>query len=296
MNKKEQDIILKESKLDTDEIRYTFDEYKSGKMLGLFNYQLQMIIKGMKDKYNHSINKYGKYKFNLSKDKNNYYFHIIIHSESLERMSYDTIIQLTRPDENEKDLSKYYIKLFCNSPSFTFTFAYVVNDAGLLADGTEVKIRKTALTTPPATKNPGLMLGFDKFIFMACEFLGDNGLLNADVLEKDYAKSFVPYTEVLKSIPDEETKLIEYQIKHKNRTAAEKKYKRKTAVKNDRTRTTSSKPILVRSKNKQNEIESSLEHKEKVARAKANNNQKFTNGTKKKIKGSKLKPKKKIGK
>lgn len=293
LNKKEENEILEESHFDKEDIRYTFEDYTSGKVLRLFKYQIDMITKGMREKYKNLIYKYGMFNFNISKDDNNYYFHIIIPSESLKKMSYDTIIQLTKPTAEETDLNKYYIKVFSNSPSFTFTFAYAINDAGMLVDGTASKISKEALVTPPTIRNPGLMLGFEKFIFMACEFLKENNMLNSDELDKDFAKLFVPYAKVLRSIPDDETKLKEYQIRNKNKTKEEKYLDRKTRVKNNRTSTTSS--SAVRSKNIKNEIKSREEHKEKVARAKANNNQKFTNGTKSKIKGSKLKPKRKIG-
>lgn len=110
-------------------------------------------------------------------DDINFYAYIEIPSESKRNNTYDVVIQFIPPDKdtaNDVNLNNYVIKVFSNCPSFTYTYAYVYNDYGMMIDFLKDKYRDIVLENNPIIKNPGEVINFEKSIYFACKYLKAN--------------------------------------------------------------------------------------------------------------------------
>lgn len=99
--------------------------------------------------------------------KNNYtdpYFaiHYKILSEKIKNIFYDVIIQFITDDKIVADTQ---VRLFCNSPQFTFTYAYCYGKEGDLIFNHLYP--KEVLNEYPKMKNPLCLKGLDKHVY-AC--------------------------------------------------------------------------------------------------------------------------------
>jgi hypothetical protein len=134
-------------------------------------------------------NKEKKMGLEIYKDKHDYYFHFKVPSETRERKNtYDVVLQFTTGDEkeirNDKNLNRYYVKFFSNSPSFTYTFAHAFNVYGLFVEGLADKYRKEVMERPPITRNPGQVVGYEKSIYFAAYYLlTENKYLNKLIID-----------------------------------------------------------------------------------------------------------------
>jgi hypothetical protein len=119
-----------------------------------------------------------KMSLEIFKDKNedNYFFHLKVPSESkTQKHYYDVIIQFTTDGDKElrqdKNLNRYLVKFFSNSPSFTYTYAYAFKMYGALADGLDDKFRDIVFDQPPMTRNPGSIISYEKTTYFAALYL-----------------------------------------------------------------------------------------------------------------------------
>lgn len=156
--------------------------------------------------------------FIVFKERDDYYFHLRIPSESKTKQNtYDVVLQFTTNGEgnikNDKDLSRYYVKFFSNSPSFTYTYAYAFNLYGMLADHTKGMFDSKTLTHPPITRNPGEIINYEKSTYFAAHYLS----INPEYLTKEFldkiAKNFSVST-FTKGLRD--TNSIENEIKQES--------------------------------------------------------------------------------
>lgn len=158
----------------------------------------------------------------IYKKNEEYYFHFLIPSEDLKRNNtYDVILHFI-PDidtKGDKDLRRYLVKLFSNSPGFTFTYAYAFNLYGILVEELDQKFGSEVIGNPPVVRNPAEVIGYEKTTFFACTYLINNDKYLAkstiDLLAKKYNE-----TDFAKSIRNID--VIEIQIKtEKARVTAE---------------------------------------------------------------------------
>jgi hypothetical protein len=124
----------------------------------------------------HNNEKQKKIDLDVYKDKNEYYFHFKIPSEGKDRQNtYDVVFHFTVGDQkelaNDKDLRRYFVKFFSNSPSFTYTYAYAFNLYGLFVEGLADKFRPETFNNPPVTRNPGEIISYEKTIYFAAHYL-----------------------------------------------------------------------------------------------------------------------------
>lgn len=135
----------------------------------------QLIKRDLENRYDRLILRYKKFDYKLWYDKNDFYFHVKIPSETNRTNTYDVVIMLTPLDDkkviSEPTLKNYYIKVFSNCPSFVFTYAYVYNDYDMLIDFLKHKYTDVTLTDNPVIKNPGEVINYDKSIFFACNYI-----------------------------------------------------------------------------------------------------------------------------
>lgn len=139
-------------------------------------------------KYDSLIRKFGDFEVKIYTHNDSYFYHLIIPSESQRRNTYDVVIQFVNDDSGKNNFSgdstlkRYFIKLFSNSPSFTYTYAYVVNEYDCMVDQLQTKYPDVVLTNPPTTRNPGEILSYEKSTYYACKFLNEHRSL----LDKSY--------------------------------------------------------------------------------------------------------------
>ena len=106
-----------------------------------------------------------------------YMFHIVVPSESQDKMHYDVVIQFfTDNDEIAKSnsLSRYYIQFYSNCPSFMYQYAALYRVHGYLIEALYEKMDPEFAHTLPDKANPKYKMGYDKSIFFACRFLQEN--------------------------------------------------------------------------------------------------------------------------
>ena len=129
-----------------------------------------MTIGTLKDsyrrRYEYMISKGKRFNCTVYKEHDNsYYYHIIVPSE-LNLNDYDVVVHLSTIDGGN-NMKKWNIRLFSNSPAFTFTYAYVYNENGLLIPWLKNKFNKETFSELPTERNPDILISYDKSIFFA---------------------------------------------------------------------------------------------------------------------------------
>jgi hypothetical protein len=132
-------------------------------------------------------------------DNGDVLFHVRVPSEEhdVNKLYYDVLFYI------ENDPSKRYsmrdIKMFSNSPSFVFTYAYVYYHDDLMIDKFADKLPMLALTKPPEIRNPVESLGYEKSTYIAARYLLDGFCLTDDYINK-YKKKMTPLEEMNLSV------------------------------------------------------------------------------------------------
>lgn len=154
-------------------MQMTFDEYINNPMgkenavisnremfRNLYTEKLEKIL----------VRESGKVKYNLYKSKNNYYIHLKIPSEVINKFYYDTVIEF-RPKDNssqyEKNLKNYNVKFYSNDPSFVFTFAHAMLENDLFVRDLVPRMSKEAVKRVAKEKNPKNTVGYVKSLYFS---------------------------------------------------------------------------------------------------------------------------------
>lgn len=108
-----------------------------------------------------------------------YYFHVLVPSEDegfRTDIKYDVVFELIPPKLKIKPkLTQYKVKVFSNSPSFTFTYAYIAYKEKIGVENLKDKFSKQVLTKAPKVRNPmGVMLYEKTLTFAALELLDND--------------------------------------------------------------------------------------------------------------------------
>lgn len=189
-----------------------------------------LIKTNLDQRYEKLIYKHHDFKCNRYFDGNNFYFHILIPSESERNNNYDVVIELSDPlGDFTKDitLNRYVMRVFSNCPSFVFTYAYVFNKYGMLIDALKDKYTDMIFDNSPNVKNPGEIINFEKSIYFACKYLSSHKtLLNKLTLANT---SSIGMKRTFEKIRNTDTILKEIK-KENNRINEEKKTKNKSNV------------------------------------------------------------------
>lgn len=226
---------LSEAKEPSDDLM-TFKRFMRNPTKSTMPPMLNYVKQGIETKYARLTKSHGVFKYNLAKEGEDYLAHVVIPSETTPRLSYDVVIKFCKVPETEpRDLNGYLIKVFCNSPSFTFTYTYVYNEIGMYIDELKSKTEPIFLKVAPKEKNPLKVLGYDKFVYMAGLFLIKNDLLNRKLDKSEY----VGAEDIYSVIVDTATKRKEAELRRKQKSDAERLVARKSKVRDKGTRTTS---------------------------------------------------------
>lgn len=207
-------------------IPQTLDEYLENPMgKGSTAIANRNLIKSDLDaRYEKLITKHKEFKHTHYHDATNFYIHIQVPSETEQNNTYDVVIQFTPTDNaviHDVNLNRYTIKVFSNCPSFTYTYAYVYNDYGLMIDFLRNKYKNVVLSDNPVVKNPGEIINFEKSIYFACKFIKANKPFTNKVLIAPKSKR-INIEQFKKTIRN--TDAIDIEIKKEtNRLKDEKK-------------------------------------------------------------------------
>jgi len=119
------------------------------------------------------------------------------------------------------------VEFFSNSPSFTFTYAYVLNVRNWLIGELKEKVDDRALKNPPKERNPDEVFGFEKSIFFSLFFIRHKNLSLRSVLDNNISEE-VDWEELRTKLPNSSEKLSEYnKVKAKAEALARKKKRAK---------------------------------------------------------------------
>lgn len=168
------------------------------------------------------------------KNRNTYYYHLIIPSESERTNNYDVVIALSPSNKltglNDSFTNRWAVTFFSNCPSFTYTFAHVYRKANLLIEFFYDKYDDDIFRLKPESHNPVKLINYDKSIYFALLFLEENpSYYNKNVL--DNMSSRTDFKALLRIIRTDNK--IQKEIKEEQKRISElKKATRKSIDRN----------------------------------------------------------------
>lgn len=146
------------------------------------------------------------------KDSNTIYVHALVPSESY-KLKYDVVLEV-KMDGNL--LKNQMFRVFSNSPSFVYTYAYVFNIHGLLIDELTNKYEKEVLTKQPVQKNYYKVISYEKSLYFAITYLLSEYQYTSDIdKEAKTLKKEKESNVLFNSISTDKEKQDEYQRKRK---------------------------------------------------------------------------------
>jgi hypothetical protein len=200
------------------------------------------IIEDLEVRYAKMINKHKKFDFKVYKDGRSYVFVFSIPSETHDDFLYDVAIMFTPEEkdyEKDRTLNRYSLKLFSNSPNFTFSYTYALNKWGIIVPFLKSKCSSKALSDAPKVRNPVEVYGFEKSCYFACMFIKQAGLTNKFDLDSNLF--IFNKGKILKMVATQEDKLKQYNLYKANKKKGKTKSKStttkvKTATKKKKTK------------------------------------------------------------
>lgn len=157
-------------------LEMSLDEYilnPMGKHNAVLNGAMRELMRKtyMKKFDNLMIREHGKMDYNLYIDnaKNEYWAHIKVPSETVEKFYYDIVFKfyIDASKGGTNDLFKWNVKFYSNDPSFVYTYAYVFNNRNLFIPELKTKMSTIAIKDAPKEKNPDETVGYVKTIYFA---------------------------------------------------------------------------------------------------------------------------------
>lgn len=160
-------------------------ENPMGKGDAVLGQNRQVIVSTLKEKYetltNHKEIKMKCYTAALAVPTK-YYIHLTIPSETERENTYDVIFEFTK-DKN-KPMKDWDVKVFSNSPSFAYTFAYVYLHHDLMIKSLGKKLGKEFIKIEPNTRNKFKVVSYEKYVFFGAMFIIDSKILNEEAFRK----------------------------------------------------------------------------------------------------------------
>lgn len=111
-----------------------------------------------------------------------YYIHLTIPSETERENTYDVVFEFTK--NMSKPMKDWNVKVFSNSPSFAYTFAYVYLKHDLMIKHLANKLGKEFQRKAPEVRNRFQIVGFEKYVFFGAMFIRDSKILSEEAFKK----------------------------------------------------------------------------------------------------------------
>ena len=167
-----------------------------------------------------------------------YTVHLVIPSETERDNSYDVVFEFNDPKrslKDEKSLKDYEVRVFANSPSFAYTFAYVYKKHGLLIEPLAKKLGKQFVKIAPEVRNRYQVVSFEKYIFFGAKYIIESGLLIKSgfeasagmALPTNYPGKIRTLEEIMKEYNAAEAKLHKKRKKDQHNQKREETQKKK---------------------------------------------------------------------
>lgn len=133
-----------------------------------------LIVNDFKRRHKIMIDKGKKFVVNVYHNEvtDNYFFHILVPSETDRNNTYDVVLQLSPPEKTTgiikpPTISNFNVRFFSNSPSFVFTYAHVMYSNNMLVKFLAKKYNKLVLRKEPVVTNPRGVVLYEKSITFA---------------------------------------------------------------------------------------------------------------------------------
>ena len=110
---------------------------------------------------------------------NEYYVHIKIPSETIEKFYYDVVIKFYTDNPAlsvAPTLQNYYVKFFSNDPAFVYTYAHTFMEKEIFVDELKDRMSKIAVKKAAEIRNPNNMIGYVKTLYFAYLIMKNKGL------------------------------------------------------------------------------------------------------------------------
>lgn len=120
--------------------------------------------------------------------ENGQYFILLkVPSETVPKFTYDVVFKFS-PKSNTasytKTLHDYTIQFFSNDPAFTYTFAYVYNESGILVSELLEKLPSEVIKLRPKERNPFGVVNFAKILYFGLLYIRQHGFLDKHYFEE----------------------------------------------------------------------------------------------------------------
>lgn len=171
---------------------------------------------------------------NIYKDKDSYFIHVILPSESKRDNTYDVVLQFIPTEPNQKadrTLNRYGVKFFSNCPSFTFTFAHVFNQEGMMVDLLSDKYDKIVLEKKSEIRNPSQIISYEKSITLTSVYIDQDHQLMSKLFLDSRAKLNI--SELRKKVRNTDQIKLEISLADKEVKKQQKKEELESKKTND---------------------------------------------------------------
>lgn len=111
-----------------------------------------------------------------------FYVHLTIPSETERDNTYDVIFEFTK--DKEKSMANWDVRVFANSPSFAYTFAYVYLKHDLMIKSLAKKLGKEFIKLEPKVRNRYQIVTYEKYVFFGAKFILDSKILGEEAFSK----------------------------------------------------------------------------------------------------------------
>lgn len=120
-------------------------------------------------------------------DKGNYFILLKIPSEIVPDFTYEVVFKFSpekATDSHSSNLKNYNVQFFSNDPAFTFTYAYVYNEAGLIIDELINKLPDEVIKKKPVERNPLQVINYAKILYFGYLYIKHHGFLEKHYYEE----------------------------------------------------------------------------------------------------------------
>lgn len=146
--------------------------------------QKDLISKSYEEKYRILVSKENIKLKSVFKvlNKEQYYIHLEIPSESGRGNSYDVVFFFSPTEKEENNIIQFEIKMFCNAPSFAYTFANVYDKYDIIIPFLKEKFPKEIFKKSPDIRNRFHIIMYEKYLFFGAYYL----LKHSEIFQKSF--------------------------------------------------------------------------------------------------------------
>jgi len=113
-------------------------------------------------------------------NQDTYFVHPVIPTETERDNSYDVVFKFTGTVDTKSDISlnNYNVRMFCNAPSFAYTFARVYIKEDLMVPELIEKFPKEITQFDPEVRNRYGIVNYDKYLYFGAKYVVESRMLS----------------------------------------------------------------------------------------------------------------------